>query len=69
MRLAEIKEGEIMALISLAEFSKKHNKNDSYMRELAREGKIPAYKIGKMWVIDENAVVKDRRLKENKERK
>ena len=57
-----------MALISLSEFSKKHNKNDSYMRELAREGKIPAYKIGKMWVIDENAVVKDRRFKESKER-
>ena len=58
-----------MAIISLQEFAKNNNKDDAYLRRLARNGKIPAYKIGKMWVIDENAVLKDRRFKENKERK
>lgn len=55
-------------IISLREFAKNNNRDNSYLRRLARNGKIPAYKIGKMWVIDENAVVKDRRFKENKER-
>lgn len=55
-------------IISLREFAKNNNRDDAYLRRLARNGKIPAYKIGKMWVIDENAVLKDRRFKENKER-
>lgn len=57
-----------MAIISLQEFAKNNNKDDAYLRRLARQGKIPAYKIGNMWVIDENVVLKDRRFKENKER-
>ena len=51
-------------IISLRDFAKNNNRDDAYLRRLARNGKIPAYKIGKMWVIDENTVLKDRRFKE-----
>lgn len=53
-----------MALISLAEYAKKHGKIPDTIRQMALRGKFQtAHKIGRNWVIDEDEPYIDRRVK------
>jgi excisionase family DNA binding protein len=53
----------MIKLISAKEASKKLGIDDSRVRVLIREGRLPAQKIGRTWVIDPKdlKLVKDRK--------
>lgn len=51
-------------LISLGEYAAKNGKDPGNLRRLATAGRLPAQKIGKQWVIDEDAPLPpDKRVK------
>lgn len=51
-----------MALISIAEYAKKHGKDPSTVKQkAARGGFTTAVKIGRNWVVDEDEPYTDRR--------
>lgn len=51
-------------LISLAEYAARTGKDPGNLRRLAAAGRLPAQKIGKQWVIDEDAPLPpDKRVK------
>jgi len=53
----------MIKLISAKEAAKKLKIDDSRVRVLTREGRLPAQKVGRTWVIDpaDLKLVKDRR--------
>lgn len=56
-----------MALISLMEYAKKHNRDSRNIRRRAENGKFQtAKKIGNMWVIEEDEPLVDERVKSGK---
>lgn len=52
--------------ISLSEWAKRHNISLSTAREKASKGTLPAEKIGRNWVIDEDVPNIDHRIKSGK---
>lgn len=50
-----------MAIISLAQWAKKHGMTDANARQKAARGQLPAYKISNMWVIEESTPNVDHR--------
>lgn len=53
-----------MALISVTEYANKYDKDPGNVRRMLLCGRLPGYKIGKQWVIDEEAQYpKDNRIK------
>lgn len=55
-----------MGLISLTQWAEKNNLRPQSARQKAHRGCIPAFKIGRNWVIDEDAPNKDNRIKSGK---
>lgn len=56
-----------MALISVTQYAKKTGKDVGNIRRLLASGRLPGFKVGNQWVIDENTdYPKDRRIKSGK---
>lgn len=55
-----------MALIPLAEWARKLNKNPSNARQHVARGNLEAQKIGRDWFVEESASWPDNRMKSGK---
>lgn len=55
-----------MTLISLKEYAKRKGVDQRTARDKARRGTLPAVKIGRDWLIDEDAPYIDHRVKSGK---